>query len=65
MAGTGKSTPAMIVLLKNLYIKKGGTIAGANSLLASLQQNVDKAYLKEIAKKMLNNVTAPAITLKD
>jgi thiol-disulfide isomerase/thioredoxin len=65
MAGTGKSTPAMIVLLKNLYIKKGGTIAGANSLLASLQQNVDKAYLKEIAKKMLNNVTAPAFTLKD
>ncbi|MCC8424294.1 TlpA disulfide reductase family protein [Mucilaginibacter sp. UR6-11] len=65
MVGTGKSTPAMKELLKKLYIKKGGLQTGADSLLDSLQTNVNQAYLKQIEKKMFNNLTAIPFTLKD
>lgn len=65
MVGTGKSTPAMKELLKKLYIKNGGIQSGADSLLDSLQANVNEVYLKQVEKKMLNNLTAPLFTLKD
>jgi thiol-disulfide isomerase/thioredoxin len=64
MAKTGKSTEGMNRLLKDLYIKKEGNAAGFDSFFADLQKNV-VAALKEKLKKKMQDVEAPAFTLKD
>ena len=64
MAKTGKSNEGMNRLLKELYMKKGGSETAFDAFFTDLQKNV-VAALKERLKKKMQDADAFQFTLKD
>ncbi|WP_316777802.1 TlpA disulfide reductase family protein [Pedobacter antarcticus] len=65
MAKTGKSNLAMNTQLKQLFVKRKGTEADASIFLDSIQRNIRQTWKSEIAKKMIQNQSAPDFNLLD
>lgn len=64
MAKTGRSTAAMNVQLKDLYVKKSGNAAGFDDFFASLQKDIQNTLKQKLKPEMLDTI-APAFTLYD
>lgn len=65
VTNAGKATRPMKNLLRELYVKRGGDIAGIDKILDSVGRHTAEIYTKEIEKRMMAGIKAPDFILKD